>query len=116
MSVQSNFIRIDIRMSDTVEHENSGTSLNYRQVEYSAIDEVRSIRVSKTYTKASEQNSIDFVNYLMKKVAISIQLICTDNSLMFQGGFEEHLMKLGLRHERLSPYKISDPDLQNELR
>lgn len=109
MSEQGNVVRIDVLTSDDLERENSGTSPNQPRVKYIAMDKVSSVSVSKTYTKSSQQNSIDFINHLMGQMALPIRVICTDNGSMFQGEFEEHLMKLGLRHEKLSPTQSMIP-------
>jgi hypothetical protein len=116
MSAQGKCVRIDVLMSDDAERENSGTGPNQPRVKYIAIDKVRSVSVSKTYTKSSQQNSIDFINHLMSQKALPMRVICTDNGSMFQREFEKHLMKLGLRHERLSPHTIDDPDWDKELK
>jgi hypothetical protein len=103
MPLQGNRMLIDIRITDAHASGNLDSHILDRPVRYLALDERGLIRSDKTYNKSTQQNSIDFINHLMAHVTMSIHIICTDNGLAFQGEFERHLAKLGLRHERFSP-------------
>lgn len=56
---------------------------NIKRYQYTAIDDATRIRALKIYNKHNQQNSIDFVNYVIKKFPFRIKMIRTDNGHEF---------------------------------
>ena len=57
----------------------------------------------KIYPRHTQQNAIDFVDYVLSKFPFRIQTIRTDNGHEFQAKFHWHLEDLGIRHVYIKP-------------
>ncbi len=53
-----------------------------RCFQYTAIDDATRIRTLKIYARHTQQNTIDFVNYVIVKLPFRIFTIQTDNGLL----------------------------------
>ena len=58
-----------------------------RRFQYTAIDDATRIRALKIYNKHTQQNTIDFVDYVLLRFPFRIQTIRTDNGHEFQAKF-----------------------------
>jgi transposase InsO family protein len=74
-----------------------------RRFRYTAIDDATRIRALKIYHKHTQQNAIDFVDYVLSKFPFRIQTIRTDNGHEFQAKFHWHGEDIGIRHVYIKP-------------
>ena len=74
-----------------------------RRFQYTAIDDATRIRALKIYNKHTQQNAIDFVDYVLSRFPFRIQTIRTDNGHEFQAKFHWHVEDLGIRHVYIKP-------------
>jgi len=74
-----------------------------RRFQYTAIDDATRIRALKIYPRHTQQNAIDFVDYVLSKFPFRIQTIRTDNGHEFQAKFHWHGEDLGIRHVYIKP-------------
>ena len=74
-----------------------------RRFQYTAIDDATRIRALKIYERHTQQNAIDFVNYVIAKFPFRINTIRTDNDHEFQAKFHWHLEDMGVRHAYIRP-------------
>lgn len=74
-----------------------------RRFQYTAIDDATRIRALKIYERHTQQNAIDFVDYVISKFPFRINIIRTDNGHEFQAKFHWHLEDLGVRHAYIKP-------------
>lgn len=95
MTSQASWIMIDVSLVDTLL---AGSNLT-RPYIYTAFDESAQEVAAKTYTAMNTQHSIDFVNHVVASIPFSVHTVRTDRGKVFQGEFEQHLEKLGIRHE-----------------
>jgi len=57
----------------------------------------------KIYPRHTQQNAIDFVDYVLSRFPFRIQTIRTDNGHKFQAKFHWHGEDLGIRHVYIKP-------------
>jgi hypothetical protein len=88
-------------MSNSESVDDTGPGRLWRPVKYVAHNEAGSILATKTYARATWQNSIDFISYVLGRTANPIRVIRTDWSLVFQEAFTRHLAIHNLKHERI---------------
>ena len=69
-----------------------------RRFQYTAIDDATRIRALRIYRRHTQQNAIDFVNYVLEKFPFRIHTIRTDNGHEFQALFHWHVEDNGIRH------------------
>ena len=75
-----------------------------KRYQYTAIDDTTRIRALKVYDRHTQQNAIDFVEYVVKKFPFRIHTIRTDNGHEFKWQFHWHLEKeLGISHVYIKP-------------
>ncbi len=74
-----------------------------RRFQYTAIDDATRIRALKIYERHTQQNAIDFVDYVIAKFPFRINTIRTDNGHEFQAKFHWHLEDIGIRHAYIKP-------------
>ncbi len=74
-----------------------------RRFQYTAIDDATRIRALKIYSKHSQANAIDFVNYVVEKFPFRINTIRTDRGHEFQAKFHWHVEDKGMRHHYIKP-------------
>jgi len=75
-----------------------------RRFQYTTIDDATRIRALKIYHKHTQQNAIDFVDYVPSKFPFRIQTIRTDNGHAFQAKFHWQGEDLGIRHAYIKPH------------
>jgi len=74
-----------------------------RRFQYTAIDDATRIRALKIYTRHTQANAIDFINYVVDKFPFRIHTVQTDNGHEFQAKFHWHCEDLGMRHVYIKP-------------
>ena len=74
-----------------------------RRFQYTAIDDAARIRALKIYEQHTQQNAIDFINYVIEKLPFRINMVRTDNGHEFQARFHWHLEDLGILHAYIKP-------------
>ena len=74
-----------------------------RRFQYTAIDDATRIRALKVYTKHTQANAIDFIDYVTEKFPFRIKVIRTDNGHEFQAKFHWHVEDLGMIHIYIKP-------------
>jgi transposase InsO family protein len=74
-----------------------------RRFQYTAIDDATRIRALKSYTKHTQINTIDFMNYVINKFPFRIHTVQTDNGHEFQAKFHWHVEDQGIRHVYIRP-------------
>jgi hypothetical protein len=99
---------IDIQMADSEPVGDTAPHHLRQSVKYVALNGAGSILATKTYAQATQQNSINFINYVLGRTSTPIRIIRTDWSLVFEREFARHLSIFNLRHERVAPYAAND--------
>lgn len=74
-----------------------------KRFQYTAIDDATRIRALKVYKQHTQQNAIDFINYVREKFPFRIHTVQTDNGHEFQTKFHWHLQDLGINHRYIKP-------------
>lgn len=74
-----------------------------KRFQYTAIDDSTRIRALKIYAKHTQENAIDFINYVVEKFPFRIRVIRTDNGHEFQAKFNWHVRDLGMVHVYIKP-------------
>lgn len=92
-------IQVDVKFLDFIDAK----GCNVRRFQYTAIDDATRIRALKIYTRHTQQNAIDFINYVADKFPFRIHTIQTDNGHEFQAKFHWHCEDLGMRHVYIKP-------------
>jgi transposase InsO family protein len=74
-----------------------------KRFQYTAIDDSTRIRALKIYPRHTQENAIDFINYVVDKFPFRIKVIRTDNGHEFQAKFNWHVQDLGMEHVYIKP-------------
>jgi len=74
-----------------------------RRFQYTAIDDATRVRALKIYTRHTQKNAIDFIDYVIKKFPFRLHTIRTDRGHEFQALFHWHVEDLGMRHAYIKP-------------
>jgi len=97
--VPGHHAQVDVKFLDFKVEEGK----KIRRFQYTAIDDATRIRVLKMYERHTQQNAIDFVNYVIGKFPFRINAIRTDNGHEFQAKFHWQLEDMGVRHAYIKP-------------
>jgi transposase InsO family protein len=87
-------------------------SQNIRRYQYTAIDDATRIRALKIYSKHTQANAINFIDYLIGKFPFRIKEVRTDNGHEFQAKFHWHVEDKGIRHAYIKP---ASPQLNGKV-
>lgn len=74
-----------------------------RRFQYTAIDDATRIRALKIYTRHTQKNAIDFMDYVIEKFPFRINMVRTDRGHEFQALFHWHLADRGIEHAYIKP-------------
>jgi len=74
-----------------------------RRFQYTAIDDATRIRALKIYNRHTQQNAIDFIDYVIEKFPFRIHTVRTDRGHEFQALFHWHVEDRGMRHVYIKP-------------
>ena len=97
--VSGHHVQVDVKFLDFKVEEGK----KIQRFQYTAIDDATRIRALKIYERHTQQNAIDFVNYVIAKFPFRINTIRTDNGHEFQAKFHWHLEDMGVRHTYIKP-------------
>ena len=97
--VPGHHIQVDVKF--LIFPQPDGTKV--RRFQYTAIDDATRIRALKIYDKHTQQNAINFIDYVIDKFPFRIQTVRTDNGHEFQAKFHWHVEDLGMRHAYIKP-------------
>lgn len=61
------------------------------------------LQVLKIYNRLNQKAAIEFVDYVLEKLAFKVQLIQTDNGAEFGTAFHWHVLDKGIRHVYIKP-------------
>jgi len=92
-------IQVDVKFLKFMDQ--TGRKVNPFQ--YTGIDDATRIQALKIYTRHTQENAINFVDYVIAKFPFRIHTIQTDNGHEFQARFHWHLADLGIRHVYIKP-------------
>ncbi|MFC2084018.1 IS481 family transposase [Bacteroidota bacterium] len=98
-TVPGHHIQVDVKF---IWLKNSDGS-KIRRFQYTAIDDATRIRALKIYSRHTQINAIDFIDYVIKKFPFRIHTIRTDRGHEFQAKFHCHVEDLGIRHVYIKP-------------
>lgn len=68
-----------------------------------AVDDATRIRALKIYRRHTQENTMNFLDYVVKKFPFRIKYIQTDNGHEFQSKFHWHVEDLGMLHRYIKP-------------
>ena len=74
-----------------------------RRFQYTAIDDATRIRALKIYSRHTQKNAIDFIDYVIEKFPFRIHTVRTDRGHEFQALFHWHVEDNGIRHVYIKP-------------
>ncbi|MDR2789383.1 MAG: IS481 family transposase [Campylobacteraceae bacterium] len=74
-----------------------------KKFQYTAIDDATRIRALKIYDRHTQDNAVDFIDYVVGKFPFRIKVIRTDNGHEFQSKFHWHIEDLGMIHVYIRP-------------
>ena len=74
-----------------------------RRFQYTAIDDATRIRALKIYSRHTQKNAIDFINYVIEKFPFRLHTVRTDRGHEFQALFHWHVEDKGMRHVYIKP-------------
>ncbi len=73
--VPGHHIQLDVKFLTFLD----GHIRTIRRFQYTAIDDATRIRALKVYTKHTQQNAINFIEYVIRKMPFRIKMVRTDN-------------------------------------
>jgi transposase InsO family protein len=97
--VPGHHIQVDVKFL----HFEKPNGKKVRKFQYTAIDDATRIRALKIYSKHTQQNAIDFLDFVIEKFPFRLHTVRTDNGHEFQAQFHWHLADLGIRHVYIKP-------------
>jgi len=74
-----------------------------RRFQYTAIDDATRIRALRIYSRHTQKNAIDFIDYVIEKFPFRLHTIRTDRGHEFQALFHWHVEDKGIRHIYIKP-------------
>jgi transposase/transposase-like protein len=74
-----------------------------KRYQYTAIDDATRVRALKVYSRHTQANAIDFLDYVIKSFPFRIREVRTDNGHEFQAKFHWHVEDHGIRHAYIKP-------------
>lgn len=97
--VPGHHIQVDVKFLDL----RTATGKCVRRFQYTAVDDATRIRALRIYARHTQQNAIDFLDYVMGKFPFRIHTVRTDHGHEFQAKFHWHVEDLGIRHVYIKP-------------
>ena len=88
-----------------------GGYLPGRLVQYSAMDDNSRIKFTKLYTERANHNSVDFVEYIVRKFPFQIKQITTDNDSVFTNRYTGETKTHPLSPARLHTFTLKCREL-----
>jgi len=91
-------VQIDVKFIEPIEGVRAK-----RCYQYTAIDDCTRIRVLRIYPRNNQRTAIQFLDYVLEKLPLQVEVIQTDNGSEFQAGFHWHILDRGIRHVYIKP-------------
>ena len=88
-----------------------GGYLPGRLAQYSAMDDNTRIKFTKLYTERANHNSVDFLEYIVRKFPFQIKRITTDNDSVFTNRYTGETKTHPLSPVRLHPFTLKCQEL-----
>ncbi len=74
-----------------------------RRFQYTAIDDATRIRALKVYSRHTQVNAVDFMDYVVEQFPFRIHTVRTDRGHEFQSKFHWHVEDSGMNHTYIKP-------------
>lgn len=97
--VPGHHVQVDVKFLDFKDQQEQ----KVRRFQYTAIDDATRIRALKIYERHTQENAIDFINYVVEKFPFRIATIRSDNGHEFQAKFHWHVEDQGMTHRYIKP-------------
>lgn len=101
-TVPGHHVQVDVKFSSLVNTDGQ----KVRRFQYTAIDDATRIRALKIYQRHTQQNAIDFIDYVIEKFPFRIHTVRTDRGHEFQAQFHWHVEDKGMRHVYIKPRSL----------
>lgn len=98
-TVPGHHIQVDVKFLTLKDDKGKKT----KRFQYTAIDDATRIRALKIYYKHTQQNAIQFINYVVDMFPFRIHTIRTDRGHEFQALFHWHVEDQGMKHVYIKP-------------
>ena len=98
-TVPGHHIQVDVKFLTLKDKEGR----KVRRFQYTAIDDATRIRALKIYSRHTQKNAIDFINYVIEKFPFRLHTIRTDRGHEFQALFHWHIEDQGMQHVYIKP-------------
>ena len=92
------YLQVDVKFLERI----PGIS-HRRYHQYTAIDDCTRIRIMRIYERATQKNSIQFIDYALTKLPFRVHAIQTDNGPEFGQQFHWHILDKGINHIYIKP-------------
>ncbi len=90
-------IQIDVKFIEPL------PGVRKKHYQYTAIDDCTRLRVLRIYPKNNQKTAIQFLDYVLEKLAFQVEVIQTDNGSEFKSQFHWHVLDRGIRHAYIKP-------------
>lgn len=97
--VPGHHIQMDVKFLNLTTNRSS----RIRRYQYTAIDDATRIRALKIYRRHTQQNAIDFFDYVIRKFPFRVHTVRTDRGHEWQAKFHWHVEDQGVRHVYIKP-------------
>ncbi len=98
-STPGHHVQLDVKFANLAGEDGA----KVRRYQYTAIDDATRIRALKIYTRHTQQNAIDFSEYVIAKFPFRIHTFRTDRGHEWQAQFHWHVEDKGIRHVYIKP-------------
>ena len=71
--------------------------------QFTAIDDCTRLRVLRIYPRCDQRTAIQFLDCVLERLPLSVQLVQTDNGAEFQSAFHYHVLDRGIGHCYIKP-------------
>jgi transposase InsO family protein len=97
--VPGHHVQVDVKFLDML----TPAGKKLRRFQYTAIDDATRVRALKIYAQHTQQNAINFLDYVVSRFPFRIKTIRTDNGHEFQSKFHWHVEDGGMQHVYIKP-------------
>jgi hypothetical protein len=94
-------VQVDVKFIDPPPGV-AATKRKRRYNQFTPIDCTR-IRVLRIYERNHQKTAIQFMDYVLAKLPIAVEVVQTDSGAEFQGAFHWHLLDRGIGHTYIKP-------------
>lgn len=75
-----------------------------RFYQFTAIDDCTRLRVLRAYPACNQKTAIQFLDYVLSRLPVAVEVIQTDNGAEFPTAFHWHVLDKGIRHVYIKPH------------